>query len=164
MTIHMEEEAEIPFSFDYHQLAEKVITYTADRQQFPFESEISILLTDHAGIRDINSRLRNINKTTDVLSFPLIDYPSAGCFDDIEKTDDNFNPDTGEAMLGDIVINVDKVLEQAEAYGHSIQREFAFLIVHSMLHLFGYDHLTPDDAAQMEPLQKTILEELSIKR
>lgn len=67
-------------------------------------------------------------------------------------------------MLGDIIISVDKVLEQAQNYGHSPKREFAFLIVHSMLHLFGYDHIEPEDAAVMEPKQKQILEELNIPR
>ena len=74
------------------------------------------------------------------------------------------NPDTGEVMLGDIIISVDKVLEQAQSYGHSPKREFAFLIVHSMLHLFGYDHIDPKDAAIMEPKQKQILEEMHIVR
>ena len=78
--------------------------------------------------------------------------------------DDNFNPDTGEIMLGDIVISVDKVLEQAESYGHTTKREYAFLIVHSMLHLFGYDHMTPEEAAVMEAKQKQILDEMNITR
>ena len=164
MTIHIEEETTIPFSFDYQKLAETVIAYTIDREEFPFEAEISILLTDNQGILEINHRMRRIDQPTDVLSFPLIDYPSAGNFEEIDMLEENFNPDTGEALLGDIVISIDKVLEQAEAYGHSVQREFAFLIVHSMLHLFGYDHIALEDAEKMEPLQKAILEELEIKR
>ena len=67
-------------------------------------------------------------------------------------------------FVGDIIISVDKVLEQAQSYGHSPKREFAFLIVHSMLHLFGYDHIDPKDAAIMEPKQKQILEEMHIVR
>ena len=78
--------------------------------------------------------------------------------------DDNFNPDTGEIMLGDIIISVPKVHEQAKEYGHSDKREYAFLIVHSMLHLFGYDHMTPEEAAFMEQKQRDILEELNILR
>jgi probable rRNA maturation factor len=67
-------------------------------------------------------------------------------------------------MLGDIVISMDKVLEQAEEYGHSVKREYAFLITHSMLHLMGFDHMTPEDAAQMEQLQEEILKQLNILR
>ena len=82
----------------------------------------------------------------------------------VEESEDDFIPDSGAAMLGDIIISVDKVREQAAEFGHSEKREFAFLIVHSMLHLFGYDHIEPEDAAIMEPKQKLILEELNILR
>lgn len=95
----------------------------------------------------------------------MLSYEQAGDFSALEEDyEDNFNPDTGEIMLGDIVISVDRVREQAAAYGHSERREFAFLIVHSMLHLFGYDHMTPEDAAVMEPKQRQILEEMNISR
>ena len=95
----------------------------------------------------------------------MLSYEKAGDFAFLdEESDDDFNPDTGEAMLGDIIISVDKVREQAVEFGHSEKREFAFLIVHSMLHLFGYDHIEPEDAAIMEPKQKLILEELNILR
>ena len=75
-----------------------------------------------------------------------------------------FNPETGELMLGDIVISKEKVIAQAEEYGHSTQREYAFLIAHSMLHLFGYDHMEEDERAVMEQKQKEILEQLQILR
>ena len=95
----------------------------------------------------------------------MLSYEKAGDFSFLEEeSEDDFNPDTGEVMLGDIIISVDKVLEQAQSYGHSPKREFAFLIVHSMLHLFGYDHIDPKDAAIMEPKQKQILEEMHIVR
>ena len=100
-------------------------------------------------------------------AFYLPEYvdENAGDFSKLEDDyDDNFNPDTGEIMLGDIIISVDKVLEQAESYGHTTKREYAFLIVHSMLHLFGYDHMTPEEAAVMEAKQKQILDEMNITR
>ena len=78
--------------------------------------------------------------------------------------EDNFNPDTGEIMLGDIIISVDRVREQAKTYGHSERREYAFLIVHSMLHLFGYDHMTEEEAAVMEAKQHQILDAMHISR
>ena len=78
--------------------------------------------------------------------------------------EDNFNPDTGELLLGDIILSVDKVKEQAAAYGHSEKREFAFLILHSMLHLFGYDHETEQEREEMEARQRSILDDLGITR
>lgn len=164
MTITVEAETEVKFPFDYKELATRVITFTADHEQFPFEAEVNLLLVDNEAIHKINREYRNIDRPTDVLSFPLLSYDEAGNFDGIEASDDNFNPDTGEVMLGDIIISVDKVAEQADTYGHSEMREFAFLIVHSMLHLFGYDHMEPDEAAFMENKQKKILNELNISR
>jgi probable rRNA maturation factor len=133
--------------------------------KFPYEAEVNLTLTDNAGIQEINRQYREIDRPTDVLSFPMLSYGQPGDFSFLEEeSEDDFNPDTGEAMLGDIIISVDKVREQAESYGHSQEREFAFLIVHSMLHLFGFDHMTEEDAAQMEERQKLILSDLNILR
>ena len=107
---------------------------------------------------------RSIDRATDVLSFPLIEYPSAGDFSELEDCDDFFSPESGEAMLGDIVISVDHVREQAESFGHSLKREYAFLICHSMLHLMGYDHMEDDERIEMEAEQKRIMEALQINR
>lgn len=164
MTITIEVETEVDFSFDYKELAERVITFTIDHENFPFEAEVNLLLVDNERIHEINKEYREIDRPTDVLSFPLLSYETAGNFENIEACDDNFNPDTGEVMLGDIIISVDKVKEQALAYGHSCEREYAFLIVHSMLHLFGYDHMAPEEAVFMENKQKDILNEMNILR
>lgn len=159
-----EEEIEVPFDFDYKEVAKQVIDMALDMEEFPFESEVDITLTDDAAIQEINKEFRQLDKSTDVLSFPLIEYKSAGDFSDLENQDDIFNPETGEAMLGDIVISVEHVLKQAEEYGHSIKREYAFLIAHSMLHLMGYDHMTPPEAKVMEEKQENILNALNITR
>lgn len=165
MTILVEAETEADFPFDYETLANKVISYTIEREDFPYEAEINLTLVDKDEIWQINKEYREIDRPTDVLSFPMLSYPKAGDFSEIEEdVMDNFNPDTGEVLLGDIIICVPKVYEQAEEYGHSVEREFAFLIVHSMLHLFGYDHMTPEEAAFMEDRQKQILTELNILR
>ena len=165
MTLNFEEEVEVPFDFEYEKLANDVISFTLDHEDFPYESEVNLTLTDNDGIHEINKMYRQIDRPTDVLSFPMLSYEKAGNFSGLEEDyDDNFNPDTGEILLGDIVISVDKVLEQAENYGHTPRREYAFLIVHSMLHLFGYDHMTPEEAAQMEAKQRQILEEMNITR
>ena len=165
MTINIICETTPGFSFHYKKLAESVIEHSLETEGFPYEAEVNLTLTDNEGIHEINRMYRQIDAPTDVLSFPMLSYEQAGDFSALEEDyEDNFNPDTGEIMLGDIVISVDRVREQAAAYGHSERREFAFLIVHSMLHLFGYDHMTPEDAAVMEPKQRQILEEMNISR
>ncbi len=139
--------------------------YTIEREDFPYEAEINLTLVDDEAIRAINQEYRQIDRATDVLSFPMISYIEAGDFSGLEDEEaDNFNPDTGEILLGDIIISVPKVYAQAEEFGHSLKREFAFLIVHSMLHLFGYDHLEPEEAAFMENKQREILNEMNILR
>ncbi|MCM1258098.1 MAG: rRNA maturation RNase YbeY [Roseburia sp.] len=164
MTINIEEEVTPNFPFDYRELAEKVITFALDHEKFPFEAEVCLTIVDNGTIQEINREQREIDSPTDVLSFPMISYENAGDFSQIEHSDDNFNPDTGEALLGDIVISAEKVFSQAESYGHSPKREYAFLIVHSVLHLLGYDHMTPDEAAFMENKQTDILNEMNILR
>lgn len=165
MSLNLEVEVDVPFTFDYETLAGEVVAFTIDHEGFPYEAEVNLTLTDNEGIHEINRMYRQIDAPTDVLSFPMLSYEQAGDFSALEEDyEDNFNPDTGEIILGDIVISVDRVREQAAAYGHSERREFAFLIVHSMLHLFGYDHMTPEDAAVMEPRQRQILEEMNISR
>lgn len=164
MTLIIEEETEVFFSFNYQTVAEEVIQAAIDAENFPFEAEISLLMVSVEEIQEINCAHRQIDAPTDVLSFPMIDYRIAGDFSNLEQEEDNFNPDTGEALLGDIVLCTDKVKEQAKSYGHSEKREFAFLILHSMLHLFGYDHMTPEDATVMERKQEAILAQMGILR
>lgn len=165
MSFFLEEEVEVDFTFDYKQIAEKVVNYCIEREKFPYEAEVNLTLTDNEGIHIINKEYREIDRPTDVLSFPMLSYDAPGDFSFLmEENENDFNPDTGEAMLGDIIISVDKVKEQAREYGHSELREFAFLITHSMLHLFGYDHMEPEEAEVMERIQREILEELQITR
>ena len=89
----------------------------------------------------------------------MVDYETPSDFDHVEEAvEDYFNPETGELMLGDIVISVEKVEEQAEKYGHSQTRELAFLVAHSMLHLCGYDHMEEEERLEMEERQRAILD------
>lgn len=165
MSFILEAEVEVPFTFDYEELAQRVVNHCLDYAAFPYEAEVNVTLTDNAGIHAINKEFREIDRPTDVLSFPMLNYTTPGDFAFLdEEESDDFNPDTGEALLGDIVISVEKVLEQAENYGHSVEREYAFLITHSMLHLFGYDHMTEEDAAVMETKQNEILNQMNILR
>lgn len=165
MSLNIEKEVEVRFDFDCEKLAEEVIDFTIEHEAFPYEAEVNLTLTDNAGIHEVNKMYRQIDAPTDVLSFPLLAYETAGDFSALEEDyEDNFNPDTGEIMLGDIVISIDRVKEQAASFGHSEQREYAFLLVHSMLHLFGYDHMTPEEAAHMETKQNEILDAMGITR
>ena len=129
------------------------------------KAEVNVLLTNNEEIHKINKEYRGIDRPTDVLSFPMVDYDKPANFDPLEDaSEDYFNFETGELVLGDIIISVDKVYEQAESYGHSLERELGFLVAHSMLHLFGYDHMEEEEREQMEARQREILNGLSILR
>lgn len=165
MTLAYEDESGKDYPFPAEALAKEVTAYCLDYIQCPYETEISLLLTTDEKIKSINLKYREIEKTTDVLSFPAVEYQKPGDFTDIEEANIGcFNPETGELILGDIVISGDRAVSQAESYGHSLKREFAFLLVHSMLHLMGYDHIEEQDKEIMESKQAEILEQLEITR
>lgn len=165
MTFCVESETEKTLPFDVENVSERVIMETLVSEQCPYEAEVAVLLTDSEGIHAMNSAFRGIDKPTDVLSFPNVDYEAPADFSGLEDmAEDYFNPESGELCLGDIVINVDKVYGQALEYGHSPLREYAFLIAHSMLHLLGYDHMEEKEAAAMEHKQEEILKRLGITR
>lgn len=165
MTLQIENETSFAPDFNIEEVAEKVINFCLDYVDCPYEVELNLTITDNETIHSINKEYRNIDRPTDVLSFPMVDYNAPKDFSLVEKNEeDYFNPDTGELLLGDIVISWEKVIEQAQEYGHSVFREFNFLIVHSMLHLFGYDHIEEEDRVIMEAEQKRILDEMGIYR
>lgn len=165
MSIYMEEEGSICLPFDTEKTANLVIEEALEYEECPYEAEVNLLLTTDTEIQTMNQSFRQIDAPTDVLSFPLLEYETPGDFSKVEEcVEAMFNPESGELMLGDIVISKDKVLKQAEDYGHSPKREFAFLIAHSMLHLFGYDHIEDEERLIMEQKQREILERVGILR
>ena len=165
MTFNIENESGRNLDFDWQETARQVAEECLRQENCPYETEISLLLTTDEEIRKINQEYRNIDAPTDVLSFPLVDYETPGDFSLAEEREtEYFNPETGELMLGDMILSVDKVLEQAEKYAHSVRREFAFLITHSMFHLMGYDHMEPGEARVMEEKQRGVLDVLNIRR
>lgn len=165
MNAYVENETEAEFTFSAEEITTKVMEEVLDSEGCPYEAVINVLLTDNAGIREYNKEYRKIDKATDVLSFPNLEYEDPADFSKAEEQQaDCFDPDSGELVLGDIIISMDKVKEQAESYGHSQLREFAFLVAHSMLHLCGYDHMEEEEAAIMEEKQKRVLEVLQITR
>ncbi|MBQ7775161.1 MAG: rRNA maturation RNase YbeY [Lachnospiraceae bacterium] len=165
MYFFVENETEVNFDFDIEEVVEAVVLEVLDSENCPYEAQVNVLLTDNAGIRQFNKEYRDIDRETDVLSFPNLDFEQPGFYEiDEEMEAAYFDPDSGELILGDIIISVDKVKEQAESYGHSRKREFAFLVAHSMLHLSGYDHMEPEEAAVMEAKQEAVLQKLNITR
>lgn len=166
MSVFIENEYDKEIEIDYVGIIEKVIEAALDFAACPFECEINVTIVDNDRIREINKEYRDVDRATDVLSFPLLEYQRPGNFSFVEEKEniEYFNPDTGELMLGDIVLSYDKVISQAEEYNHSRVREIAFLITHSMLHLFGYDHMEFDERMEMEWHQNAILRRLGITR
>lgn len=164
MTLHFENESGISFDFPCETLAKEIVEAALEEEGFPYEGEVELLLVTKEEIKSINREQRQIDKETDVLSFPMLEFPGPGDFSRLEEDMDNFNPDTGEALLGDIVLNGERVKEQALLYGHSEKREYCFLILHSVLHLLGYDHMTEPEAAVMEEKQSHILQNMQILR
>ena len=165
MTFYIENETNVEFDFPLQEIADKVILRVLDTEGCPYETQVNILLTDNEGIKEYNLNYRGIDRETDVLSFPNIDYESPSKFSNLEEFQaDYFEPDSGELILGDIILSVDRINEQAIEYGHSQKREYAFLIAHSMLHLCGYDHMEEAEAKRMEDKQKAVLDFLGITR
>ena len=158
MTINIEYETDKPLDVDYEKVANDIIPAALDYEKCPYEAEVNLILTDNDAIQEINRDYRQIDRPTDVLSFPMIDFEKESDFSHVEEAvEDYFNPETGELILGDIIVSVEKVIEQAEKYGHSRERELAFLIAHSMLHLCGYDHMEDAEREVMETRQREIL-------
>lgn len=164
MRIFLENEGDLELELPYADLAEMVAEAVLDHENCPYEAQIELLLTTNDAIKEINNEFRQIDKATDVLSFPMVNFVTPAEYDFLEEDESCFDPDTGELMLGNIVISKERVVAQAEEYGHSVKREFAFLIAHSMLHLLGYDHMEDEERAVMEAKQREILDQIGITR
>jgi len=123
--------------------------------------EVNVLIIDDEGIREINSEFRNIDKPTDVLSFPMLEFPLPGW---ANPGADAIDPETGLIPLGEIVFSGERVFRQAREFGQSIDQETAYLTVHSVLHLLGYDHIDEGDGKRlMRSREKAILLELGLR-
>ena len=164
MTIDFSNEQEQTFDFDFLSVARDVMEAVLDQEECPYEAQISLVLTDDDTIHSTNKEFRGIDRPTDVLSFPMVDFPSPADYSVLEEDDSCFHPESGELLLGDIMISVPRAVEQAREYGHSVKREYAFLIAHSMLHLLGYDHMEDEERLLMEEKQEQALKYLHIER
>ena len=155
MTLLIDNRTNFELTDEIKETLEKVCLKSLQYEEFNEDCEISLSIVTNDEIHDINKQFRNIDSPTDVLSFPQL------TFEEGEEADVNEN---GEIVLGDIIISIDRAREQAEEYGHSLKRELAFLSVHSMLHLMGYDHMVPEEEEDMFRRQKEILIEAGIPR
>ena len=145
---------------------EHTIEFALKEEEVNIPFEISLLFVDNDEIREINNETRNIDKETDVLSFPMLDYPKDKVFKDVYKNYefDETYMDGEELVLGDIVLSLEKALEQSKEYNHSFKREASYLVVHSVLHLLGYDHMEEDEKKIMRSEEEKILSKMNIVR
>ncbi|EGO86857.1 rRNA maturation RNase YbeY [Clostridium botulinum C] len=144
----------------------EIINYTLKEEEVKVNTEVSVIFIDNNTIKEINKETRDIDKVTDVLSFPMLDYPQGKVYKDTYK-DYEFDAsylDEGELVLGDIVLSLEKAEEQSTEFRHSFLREVCYLTVHSVLHLLGYDHMEDDDKIRMRKREEEILERFSITR
>lgn len=156
LKIYFENEQEkLPLTYKMKMLVREAVETTLDFEDFQNHCEVSVTFTDNEGIHELNKKFRGVDKPTDVLSFPLFDFEG--------ETEE---PPIDEVMsnLGDIVISLEKAKEQAEEYGHSFERETAFLCVHSMLHLLGYDHeRSEEEDMEMRAKQSEIMKIMGLE-
>ena len=154
------EQDKIKVTFTLKRLIKKALKTGLSVMGWDNKVDISVMFTDNEGIRVLNREHREIDRETDVLSFPLIEYDEKG--ECIESSLDY--SEKGNLCMGDIVLSLEKALAQAEEYGHSFERETGFLTVHSLLHLMGYDHMTEEEEKEMFTFQKEILDKMGLKR
>ena len=153
--------ADVPgVSDEKRALIRRVIRTALAAEGVGFPCEIDVLLTNDAGIHQINREMRQVDRPTDVLSFPEFELTPG----ELPTTEDA-DPGTGLVPLGDMVLSTERVAAQAKEYGHSNRRELAYLVVHSVLHLLGYDHLDEGaQKAQMREREEAIMAELGLDR
>ena len=142
-------------NLDEEELIKKVVECVLKEENINKNLDVYITLTNNENIRKINAEHRKIDKATDVLSFPMFNR---------DEIDSLHTQDDTEDILGDIIISVEKVREQAEEYGHSFERELSYLVTHGMLHLLGYDHMIEEEKVVMRKREEEILGILDIKR
>ncbi len=151
---------------DLEENIKEIIDYALKEEQVLVPYEVSLIFVDNEAIREINSDTRGIDRATDVLSFPMLDYTEKKvfkeCYLDHEFSFIDLNE--GNLVLGDIVLSLERAKEQSEEFGHSFIREVCYLVTHSILHLLGYDHMEDDDKVIMRAREEEILSKFNIER
>lgn len=151
---------------DFIKGLEEVIEFALKEEEVDIECEVSLVFVDNNEIKNINNNTRKVNKETDVLSFPMLEYEDKKVFKEVYKnykfSSSDFDGD--ELVLGDIVLSLEKALEQSMEFNHSYEREASYLVVHSVLHLLGYDHMNDEEKQVMRKREEEILTKLNINR
>lgn len=156
----------IEVSDEFTKKLENIIIETLKEEEVNVSCEVSLVFVDNDEIREINNENRGIDRATDVLSFPILDYPKDKVYKEVykeEKFDETFL-DGDDLVIGDIVLSLEKALEQSKEYNHSFEREASYLVVHSVLHLLGYDHMEEEEKKRMRGREEEILNKLNIRR
>lgn len=151
---------------EFTEKLKNVIEFVLKEEMVNIKCEVSLVFVDNNEIKEINSDTRGIDRETDVLSFPMLDYEDKKVFKEM-YLDYKFAPsdfDGDELVFGDIVLSLEKALEQSKEYNHSYEREASYLVVHSVLHLLGYDHMEEEDKKTMRIREEEILNKLNITR
>ena len=158
MNIYIENETDTEFDFkDPEQAIKDAVMAVAKDKALPDSLDVNVLVVSSQKIQSINKENRDIDSATDVLSFPYYEYDEPGVFTgEIYEGEEN--------ILGDIILCAEKIISQADEYGHSQRRELSFLTVHSMLHLLGYDHIEEKERSLMEEEQRRFMQLLGISR
>lgn len=149
-----EDKIGVPFQETVQQIAE----YSMQTEGFYGEYEVSITVTDDASIREMNCNFRNIDKVTDVLSFPMYER------EELQEIEESQGYSDYEVSIGDVVLSYDTAVEQAKEYGHTLERELCFLVVHSIFHLLGYDHMEEEERRVMRAKEEGVLSHFKIYR
>ncbi len=156
----------ITFDEQFEKILLDVIDYSLRNEGVTIQYQVSVILVNNNEIKEINKDMRRIDKVTDVLSFPMLEYPKGKVYKDVylnKKFSEEYLDD-GALVIGDIALSVEKALEQSEEYAHSFIRECAYLTVHSILHLLGYDHMEEEEKNIMRKREEEILNNFKIDR
>ena len=145
---------------------EDMISFVLKEENVKEECEVSLVFVDNFEIKNINRETRGIDRETDVLSFPMIDYPKNKVYKEVylDKEFDKSYFDGEELILGDIVLSLEKAKEQSVEFNHSFYREACYLVTHSVLHLLGYDHMEEEEKLKMRKREEELLGKLNITR
>ncbi len=160
MIIIENEQDKISISGSINELIERTIDLCMKAEKLDKAYEVSVLIVDDKEMRVINREHRAIDKATDVLSFPMAEFENGELISD----EGDYDPEFDELMLGDIIISAETAKRQAHEYGHSFEREIAFLTAHSCFHLLGYDHMEEEEEKIMLGKQESILGQMGLNR
>ncbi len=151
---------------DLEENIKEIIDYALKEEQVLIPYEVSLIFVDNEAIREINSDTRGIDRATDVLSFPMLDYDEKKVFKEcyLDQEFSIIDLNEGNLVLGDIVLSLERAKEQSEEFGHSFIREVCYLVTHSILHLLGYDHMEDADKVIMRAREEEILSKFNIER